>query len=144
MATSMKCSMHALPISSETPNLLYTLHLKWCATPACRGSIWLHGASIYGYTRPAIQLHRDIWLHMHAGPARGCTGPQACSSSVYSHIVYTYFAIIFNLLHTAFTYTSLYTNKNLLYTAGVSRIRGWFADMLANYGRALLIQVQRG
>ena len=35
MATSMKCSVHALPIGTQTPkSTVHTLHLKWFATPA--------------------------------------------------------------------------------------------------------------
>ena len=35
MATSMKCSVHALPTSPQTPkSIVHTTHLNWFATPA--------------------------------------------------------------------------------------------------------------
>ena len=141
MATSMKCSMHALPISPQTPKSIVHIASRVVCHP-CRGSIWLYGASIYGCTGPAIQLHRDmaahacragLWLHRATG---------MFILSLLTSFTFILASYSIYLTH-RFTYTSLYTQIRICCIHSWGLEDAWFADMLAN-ARALLIQVQRG
>ena len=141
MATSMKCSMHALPIGPQTPKSIVHIASRVVCHP-CRRNIWLYGVSIYGCTGPAIQLHRDMAAH-------------ACRAGLWLHKAtgmfilslltsFTFILVSYSIYLThRFTYTSLYTQIRICCPQPGSR-----GSLVCRYARqwyrALLIQVQRG
>ena len=119
MATSMKCSMHALPIGPQTPKSIVHIASRVVCHP-CRGSIWLYGASIYGCTGPAIQLHRDMAAHACRA---GLWLPKATGMFILSLLTsFTFILVSYSIYLThKFTYTSLYTQIRICCTQPGSR-----------------------